>query len=217
MGNLDLVFKNLLERGYSQVQAYQLLFLYNFYKEKQRDEEFNEFLNLINTNYEAETLEQIIKCIVHNTPYRLFIGHEDLNIDVVSEIRRYLEGCKKFTSEIERRKLYYIAKKIIDYDWNANVIYQFRRFLKLDCITCEEIEYLFELVMQNKIEHWTILNSFYTIYTEYSFAELKRFVNSDAIKNLLIEYVKYKNSKEQQKLDRALVYIFSYANNWSKK
>lgn len=51
MENLDLVFKNLLERGYSQVQAYQLLFLYNFYKEKQRDEEFNEFLNLINTNY----------------------------------------------------------------------------------------------------------------------------------------------------------------------
>lgn len=213
MNNFDNMFNRLKMLGYSNAQIYQLIFLYNYYKENEEEEQFDLFLKKINTNYNEDCLEEIIKCITHGTYYNLFIGNENLDKTTMNELRRFLEDSKKM-KERDQYRIYYISKKMISCKWNPNIIYQFRRFLKTELTTIDLLEYLYDFIVENKIEDWMILNALYNIYIKFGDIELKNFMNTDYFKELIHKYTINKYCNLDSEVDKLLIFIYEYATNW---
>lgn len=219
MAELKALYKKLRRKGYWPVQIYQLIFLYIDCKEKERIELFNDFLEEIDPSYDEKTLEQIIKCITHNTPYELFIGNGYIGPENMNEMRRFLEDTigekESFLPETEDEKRYYaiIQKMVKDY-WYKDLIYQFRRFVKCKKkMHIDDLEKLYDYIVCNKINHWVIISIMYNIYTDCSLEDFYKFINSEKFLNLIKEFRKNEDSDEG---DFILLDMGEYMNNFKE-
>lgn len=196
MENLCIKLKN---EGYTSEQIYQLMFLYSY-----NIFDYKKLIIEINPTISVEMLEQIIKCITHGTPYELFLN-TNISVEKTIEIRRFLEDSLEKDYN-KKNKYVILAKKMIENEWNPNVIYEFRRFFKCKLsFEYKQIEKLFNIVNSN--QHWVIISCLYDITCEtsniknaFDFLELEgtkmclkkwKDVNEYALINLMIETKKY--------------------------
>lgn len=208
------LYNELACNGYIPLQIYQLLFLFDYFKKERRENEFPQFMEKIDPSYNADFLEQVIKCITHGTPYELFFKQIPISTDEMNELRRFLEDC--VINDSEHISGYVeIAEAIIKNHWNPNVIYQFRRFIKCEVPLAEpEVSHLFSFIDNHDV-HWMIINTIYNIYTlNYSVEELNEFLNDSNFLNLLSEYSVHKYEKIG---DMLLIQIQDYAYSFIKK
>ena len=96
---LKELYDKLLEEDYWPIKIYQLLFLYRFLEERGKEGQFFNFLSKIDSGYETEQLEQLIKCMTHDIPYELFIEDQYVSAAQINEMRRYLEDSQELYGE----------------------------------------------------------------------------------------------------------------------
>ena len=151
------ICQNLLEHNYDYEQVYQLLFLYNY-----NPELFFELTAKIDSSYSVSQLEQLIKCITHNIPYKILLS-KDLSVEIMIEIRRYLEDSFEYS---QQQEYLYLARKMIDNDWSPNLIYEFRRIFKsgLD-YSYQQILKIFDIADNTK--HWVVIACLYNVAFKY--------------------------------------------------
>lgn len=220
MQELKALYKKLREEDYWPVQIYQLLFLYMDCKEKNRLNLFYEFLDRIDTSYDEKSLEQIIKCITHNIPYELFVGHGYVGPENMNEMRRFMEDTigekESFLPETEEEKRYYnLVQRMIKNYWYKSIIYQFRRFVKCSKkMDIDNLEKLYDYVEKYKIRHWVIMSVIYNIYMDCSLEDYYKFINSDEFINLIEEYRKNEDSDEG---DFVLLDMGDFMNTYRKE
>lgn len=211
MSKYDL-YDELIKKGYIPLQIHQLLFLHDYFNKNNREEEFNLFLDRINPSYNAGFLEQVIKCMTHDTPYDLFLEYEVLSKEEMNELRRFLEDCIEYDPE-HVSSYYGMAEEILKHHWYPEVIYQFRRFIKCRIPLSETgTGYLLGFIMEHGISQWMIVNSIYMVYvSNYSVNRLSQFLNNDEFIRLIHLYSKYENSETGDKL---LIQIQEHADNF---
>lgn len=184
--------------GYWPIQCNQLLFLHTFYTRKGTPEKFDKFLSKISPDYETDSLEQIIKCETHNTPWDLFLGRF-VAVNAMNEIRRYLEDTlhEKGVNSEEDERYYDIAKRMVHDHFTSRMIYQFRRFVKCSIpLNIDEIEKLYSYILDNKIDTWLFINSFFDVYSNNKECFWK-FLECDKTKDFIIRYNKTCDEDEQ--------------------
>ena len=189
MNKIYNVYKILKTSKFNPSQIEQLLFLYNSCFKRNQLDKYYTFLNQINPTYETEYLEQLIKCITHDTPYELFLEYHS-SIPILNEIRRYLEdSIHKKNTNVENKQYYELAKEFLSRNWSSHLIYQFRRFIKCKkYLSSTRAKYLFCYIEEQKINHWFFLCEFYNIYIETSWNIFLNFLNQTKIKKLIKEY-----------------------------
>lgn len=160
---LYLALENL---NYKRSQIWQLLFLFDYLKNIAKENEFDNYLNELTTVYSCRQMEQIIKCITHNTPYDVLLN-TSLSWKRMNELRRYLEDS--LSNVIKDSKCYneylQIARRMVFDDWNSHCIYELRRFVKgKQILSSAELLQLYNFVSQNKIVYWQILSFLYNVF-----------------------------------------------------
>lgn len=172
---LYLVLESL---NYKKKQIWQLLFLFDYLNSVGKESDFETYLNELTTVYSHRQMEQIIKCITHNTPYKVLL-HSDLSWKRMNELRRYLEDS--LSNVIKGSKSYneylHIAEKMICDDWDSHCIYELRRFVKgKHILSSTELLQLYDFISNNKIVYWQILSFLYNVFeygSYYLFDSLK--------------------------------------------
>ena len=206
------LYDDLIKKGYIPLQIHQLLFLYDYFRKNNKEEDFYLFLNRINPSYDADFLEQVIKCMTHNTTYDLFLEYDVLSKEEMNELRRFLEDCIEY--DPDHISTYYgMAEEILKHHWYPEVIYQFRRFIKCRIPLPETgTGYLLSFIMDHGISQWMIVNSIYMVYvSSYSVNRLNQFLYDDEFIRLIHLYSKYESSETGDKL---LIQIQEYADNF---
>lgn len=152
--------------NYKKKQIWQLLFLFDYLKRIGKEGEFETYLNELTTYYSYRQMEQIIKCITHNTPYDILLN-TSLSWKRMNELRRYLEdslspvikGSKSYNEYLQ------IARQMVCDDWDSHCIYELRRFVKgKHILSSVELLRLYNFVSQNKIVYWQILSFLYNVF-----------------------------------------------------
>lgn len=152
--------------NYKKKQIWQLLFLFDYLKRIGKEGEFEIYLNELTTYYSYRQMEQIIKCITHNTPYDILLN-TSLSWKRMNELRRYLEdslspvikGSKSYNEYLQ------IARQMVCDDWDSHCIYELRRFVKgKHILSSVELLRLYNFVSQNKIVYWQILSFLYNVF-----------------------------------------------------
>lgn len=152
------IFQNLLEHKYDYEQVYQLLFLYNY-----NHGLFFELTAKIDSTYSVAQLEQLIKCITHNIPYEILLS-KDLSVEIMIEIRRYLEDTFEYN---QQQEYLYLAMKMIDNGWSHSLIYEFRRIFKSNLsYTYQQILKIFDIADNTK--HWVVIACLYNLAFKYN-------------------------------------------------
>lgn len=186
MSKLRSEYNRLISEKYNVKQIEQLIFLYSFLNKKNNLFNYWNFIKEINNKYSDKYLEQLIKCITHNTPYRLFMNKK-ISISTLNELRRYLEDSLKNNNEDDL--FYYIAEVMIKYNWNSKMVYQFRRFIKCDKpINSIEAYNLLNFIINNKLYNWIILATLYDLYINTSIKTLNDFIEGDYLKEWIKKY-----------------------------
>lgn len=165
---LKELYDKLLEEDYWPIKIYQLLFLYRFLEERGKEGQFFNFLSKIDSGYETEQLEQLIKCMTHDIPYELFIEDQYVSAAQINEMRRYLEDSQELYGETkEWERSYLSAKQILSKYWSPDMIYQLRRFIKCENpLKIEYLEKVYKFINENRIHHWAIINRLYETYVK---------------------------------------------------
>lgn len=190
MSNLYKEYNRMILANFNIEQIEQLIFLYSFFSKKNQIFRYEQFIGEISNKYSARYLEQLIKCITHDTPYQLFLN-KNLSISVINELRRYLEDSINGNElNDDNNKLFYIiAEVMIKKKWSSNLIYQFRRFIKCNKpISAVEAKELLDFINNNKLYDWGILNILYDLYINTSFCYLKEVMISDYFENWIFLY-----------------------------
>ncbi len=155
-------YEKLKKLGFPISKIEQLLFLYR-YSDK---ETYTKFLTQVENKYCAKQLEQLIKCITHNTPYALLLNPK-YSVFIMNEIRRYLEDTLHENGIHTTSDTYYykLGEEMLKHEWDECMIYQLRRFVKGKKIaSLKTIEQITKIVFQYKIKDWMILNILYQAF-----------------------------------------------------
>lgn len=193
-------YEKLIQAGYQQTEIEQLLFLYGYTIKTNCLNTYIQFLAQIKHNFNYKQIEQLIKCITHNTPYQLLL-HAQYSVFVMNEVRRFLEDTlqEKGIQTKEEQQYYELGEKMLQYKWNEDMIYQFRRFVKGKKIASIKIlNMISELLFQYKIKDWIFLNIIYENFLKKNLEEFENWLLYD-FSNSLKNYIQLKNTTQKNK------------------
>lgn len=193
-------YEQLIQARYEQAEIKQLLFLYGYTIKKNCLKTYIKFLGQIKHNFNYKQIEQLIKCITHNTPYTLLLN-PNYSIFIMNEIRRFLEDTlhEKGIQTKKEQQYYELGEKMLQYEWNEDMIYQFRRFVKGKKIASITIlNMISDLLFQYKIKDWIFLNIVYQSFLERNTDEFENWLLYD-FSNSLKNYAQLKNEAQKNK------------------
>lgn len=181
---------------------YQLKFLDKWCKNNNCKYTVEEFtLDMLEYDYEVNEMEQFIKLITHNMPYKFLLKFR-LRAEQLNEIRRLMEdtiGEREPKTSLD--KAYFsIIENIASNNINSSIIYQLRRFIKckdplnvrefaeLVNFICNDIDDIIEGInskIPTKALIEQILIELYDIYNNYTFECVNSRLNEKEITKLI--------------------------------
>lgn len=187
---------------YSIEQLYHIAFLRGWLGRQKRDEDFADYLAILDLKYTPGQLEQIVKCITHDISYELLL-YKDIDEIVMNEIRRYTEDVTDKSMNLAEYVTYIdFGRKLLDYTQDAHMVYQFRRFLKQGC-NCGFMTRVLDICLKFEIgdTDWPMICFFNSQYSKIG----EKCLDDEIVKSVCNLYKLNKSNKDS--LEHILVKI----------
>lgn len=189
---LKILYKRLLDLGYKPIQIYQLLYIYDYYKENNTLEKFDELLSKISKEYWYDELDAIRYAITNSIPYNLLI-EKNSSADCMKAIVEFLISAK-LTNNFD--EYYIVADFMYSHHFSSKRIMSLKKFIEQKPMSPNDLLKLCEYINRYDLYFWMVLEDFYKLYICCTIEDFWNYLNNYNTINILNALAKNERSVE---------------------